>query len=130
MDKMKAAEMVAVEFKKRGFEASVKEIMKNNGVKYTGVMVGRENDEIFPTYYITDTIVDRLNNGVSVKKIADEMEKITADEPDIDVSIIKNTVMNWQEAKQCIFPKLVQRKNNAILNDVVWVPFLDMAICF
>lgn len=130
MDKMKAAEMVAAEFEKRGFEASVREVKKNNGIKYTGVMVGQKNDEIFPTYYITDTIVDRLNNGISVKKIADEMEKIAADEPDIDVSIIKNTVTNWQEAKKCIFPKLVQRKGNSTLKDIVWIPFLDMAICF
>lgn len=126
--KKEIAEKISKEFGNRGYESKTIEATKNNGVQLTGFMFGKKGDTFFPTIYVDDNLMEEYTSGRSIQDMVDKMERdfLKNKTPDFNPEDFRD----WEKVKNNIYLKLVMKEENPVLDEVPWIPFLDLAVCF
>ncbi len=110
-------------------EITVTEVLKNNNVRLTGIVIMREEDNVLPTIYLEGPY-RRYQAGVSVQKIAEEIHALYeehAHSARLDMDFFKD----YRQVEGRILYKLVHyEKNKALLADVPWFRWHDLAVTF
>lgn len=104
-------------------------VMKNNGISLTGMIIRKNDKNASPTIYI-DELYEEYQRGVSLKKLADTILKIYQEnsyEEAIDLQKFKN----YESAKEQIAFKVINKeKNNKLLQQVPHRTFYNLAVVF
>lgn len=111
------------------YTVSVREVVKNNADRLTGLMIRREDQNVCPTVYLDD-FFEEYENGedfrILVEKVLDTYKK-GAVKDDIDVSFFEK----WELVKDKICYKLVStQRNEELLKDIPSIPNLDLSVVF
>ncbi len=110
-------------------EVSLTNVKKNNGKELCALVVREAECELSPTIYLNG-YYDLLNSGHSYDEI---FEKIvyTYEHNRQPAGHIPDDFSNFEWVKEHVVMRLISRKKNLdFLEDVPYVPFLDLAICF
>lgn len=113
-----------------GYDISVITNIKNNSTKYTGIMFRRGRKITSPTVYINDLYVQYMENGLSMQEVTEEVIKryqktvgAVEEIPHLDVE--------YETCRTRIVYRLVSReRNQEVLQNMPFIPFLDLAITF
>lgn len=107
----------------------IEEVSKNNGIKCTGMVIILKGEAVSPNIYL-DYYFMQYKRGVALEAIFDMIsgEYKSARE---EMKFVKFPTMEEKDAKERIFIKLVNyERNEKILEDCPYIPFLDLAITF
>lgn len=124
-------EVVALLKEKMGSTCTVTvtEVLKNNNVRLTGIVIKEETCSIAPTVYL-ETPYKRYQEGISLEVIAeeirDEYEKY-AHNLQLDMDFFKD----FSQVKGGIFHKVINyEKNKELLKDVPYIKWHDLVVVF
>lgn len=107
-----------------GKEVRINEVSKNNGVKYTGMMI-ITGSNIVPTIYL-EQYWEMFNNGMKIPTIVDIILQSHAQAA--RENVIMDWFMNWESVKDKIAYKLINYKSNKeLLENIPYTKFLDLA---
>lgn len=112
------------------FFVSVATTLKNNSTEYTGILFEKGKEAISPTIYIDDLYAKYMEDEMTIQQIVlaviERYEKSINGMPEI-----KKFSVEFEECKNKVVYRLISRaKNRLILEEVPYIPFLDMAITF
>lgn len=112
------------------FVISVITNLKNNSVELTGIMFKKIGERVSPTIYMEDLYDEYKNQEKTLSDVIDEM--IARYENSKDKMLeLGNFDLDFENSKTKIIYRLVSRKQNKdLLEEVPYIPFLDMAITF
>lgn len=112
------------------FVISVITNLKNNSVELTGIMFKKIGERVSPTIYMEDMYDEYRNREKTLSEVIDEM--IIRYENSKDKMLeLGNFDLDFESSKTKIIYRLVSRKQNKdLLEEVPYIPFLDMAITF
>lgn len=104
--------------------------VKNNGIRFTGILFQNEREHISPTIYIDDLYEDykKNQNPISdiVNEVADRYKKTME-----GIHDICSLSVDYEMCREKIIYRLVSiEKNKEALKNVPYIPFLDLAITF
>lgn len=103
--------------------------LKNNGQERVGITFSQSGTNISPTIYLEEFYV-QYQNGRAVADITDNIIQLYH-EVKFENSWEIEQIQKYHYAKSKIVYKLIHRgKNKALLKDVPFVPYLDLAIVF
>ncbi len=107
----------------------LREIQKNNGTRYKGLIVRREDRNIAPTIYM-EPFLDMLQEGENIHVIAERILRVYQN-CELKGSVDMDFFMDFGKVKDRIVYRLINReRNKELLQDIPYIPFLDLAICF
>lgn len=89
------------------YDAEVKEVVKNNGVLQTGIMM--RNGNVSPVIYLDDWFADGLQVDEAARKV---IEALAASAREFDGFV--ESIRDFEAVKGKILPRLVSRKNDVI----------------
>ena len=125
-EKVKAA---LTEHTEEGMQVRISEVRKNNGIVLHGVSVFRPGINITPTVYL-EQFLERYEDGETFADIMRQIETVL-DENRLDESFDVSIFTDFKKARERIVYKLVNvQRNGEILEDVPYMPYLDMAVVF
>lgn len=108
---------------------STKEIVKNNGVTYTGILICRKDQNMAPTIYL-ETFYEQYKAGRGIGEICNQMIEIY-ERHQVREIIDVHFFRDYEKVKNNIVYKLIHKeKNQKLLMEVPYLPFLDLAIVF
>lgn len=111
------------------YRIEVKEVRKNNGVILHGLLILSGEGNVVPTIYL-ETFYAAYEDGVSLSGIVDRVLEIYQEETprgSIDMDFFRD----FQKVRDRICYRLIRRQDNEpLLEDLPYVDFLDLAICF
>ena len=132
MSEKEAMEKLIKELKKSLGEDTrimLREIQKNNGTRYKGLIVRREDRNIAPTIYM-EPFLDMMREGESIRVIAERILQVYR-KCELKESVNMDFFMDFWQVKDRIVYRLINReRNKELLQDIPYIPFLDLAICF
>jgi len=106
-----------------------KEIRKNNGVVFQGLMITAGDRNVIPTIYL-DPFWEACESGVDFAEIVRRLAEICRKEisgKNIDMNFFRD----FEKVKDRICYRLVGKKaNGAMFSNIPHIDFLDLAICF
>lgn len=110
-------------------EVSLQQLSKNNGVTQYALCMREEDFKLAPVVYLRP-LYERYRAGVSPETLAEEIlthtGSVTPEMPDLLTALD-----SFSDAKKRLSFRLVsQEHNQTLLQEVPWVPFLDLAIVF
>ncbi|MCR4922505.1 MAG: DUF5688 family protein [Lachnospiraceae bacterium] len=109
-------------------DVKTNEVLKNNGVKLTGVTIKEEGVNISPTIYIDEFYEDYESGRKSPEDIASEIINIynsAKSSKSIDIDFFNS----YEKVRKMLFAKLINfESNKLLLQDVPYEKFLDLAI--
>ena len=104
-------------------------ILKNNGIRYEGLIIKESTLNISPTIYL-NPFYDRYLDGASMEDIVEEIMKIYKENlptKDFDISLF----CDFEKISKNIVFKLVSKEaNKELLIDVPYVEYQDLALVF
>lgn len=108
---------------------TVTRVLKNNDVRLTGIVIMEEADSVSPTIYLEEPY-RQYQDGMSLSEIAEEImalyEKHTH-----NIKLDMDFFRDFSQVEDRIFHKLVNyEKNKALLQDVPWFRWHDLAVTF
>lgn len=107
----------------------MKDVRKNNGVVYHGLLIHCGQRNVIPTIYL-DPFFEAYENGVSLSEIIDNIMRLYEQETPGD-NIDMNFFLDYEKVRDRICYKVINiEKNKELLSDIPYVEFLDLAICF
>lgn len=113
----------------REYEVILRDIIKNNGVTLSGLIITAQGQNIAPTIYL-DSFHEAYEGGVSLDCIVEKVLEIYGkDSPpeSIDMEFFRD----FEKVKDKICYKLINReKNEELLLQIPHREFLDLEICF
>lgn len=108
---------------------TVTEVLKNNGIRRTGLVITGEENTVSPTVYLEEPYI-QYQDGTPVGKIAEEIRAVyerQAGAMDLDVGFFKDFTL----VEDRIFHKLINyEKNKELLKDVSHFRWHDLAVVF
>lgn len=108
---------------------STKEITKNNGVTYIGLLIQKEEDNVIPTIYMESYYREYLK-GKGVGEITNSVLALyekSRHRDRMDMEFFNE----YEKVKDKIAYKLVHLENNwELLQQVPYIPYLNLAIVF
>ena len=111
------------------YMVQVENIQKNNGLMLTGLTMGDQRWNVYPTIYLED-FYKKYEEGVSIEKIMDiiwNMYCQSAPTGNWDTS----RFMEWCRVKDMICPKLINySENRGLLKTVPHRKFCDLAVVY
>lgn len=112
------------------YDISVITSVKNNSTKFTGIMFHQNGKRTSPTVYIDDLYIDYEEEPISFVQIADEViDRYKKTVGAVD-DIFRLSV-DFEKCKTKIIYRLISReRNKETLNNMPYIPFLDLAITF
>ncbi len=112
-----------------GYNISIRQVPKNNGVKLNGLLISRDGDTIIPTIYLDDFYYDYLQ-GQSLNDITKEVLEIyyrSKPKQDLDISYFDD----YEQVKDKICLKIISySRNKKFLKEVPHRKFLDLAVVY
>ena len=113
-----------------GYDVFCHEIVKNNAVLRKTIVVAKEGEHVSPSIHMQDFYEDYLDGKSTVFDIGREIVKIYRLNCDNSSEDAKN-YDNFDYIKDKLAFKLINAKaNEKTLEEVPWLPFLDLAIVF
>lgn len=111
------------------YRISTADVTKNNGVILRGLTVRGVNECICPTVYI-NTYYEDILSGSTFQNIIHEITSVI-DASEKDISFDLSFLENEEELKKNILVKLISKEQNkALLEELAYVDFLDLAAVF
>lgn len=127
---MTLVKLIQAELRERGYDARINVVKKNNGVILDEIIIYSHNMNISPVIYVTREMERRFSETEDcVAGLADEILEIWRKnicDRNVDISFFTD----FSQAKKAVYPKLVRKENNPVLDDAVAVEYLDLAIVF
>lgn len=114
-----------------GYEVSIRDVMKNNGMELTGLSIGATDARICPTIYL-EALEERFEKGkISVNEAVEEIISIFRKEDNQDAGSIYTIFSDVEEIYKRVCPKVINaERNEELLSTVPHVRFLDLAEIF
>lgn len=111
------------------YEITVKEIIKNNGIVFHGLIIKKQDINISPTIYL-DTFIEDYKNGKHLKDIIRNIIQIYEDSSNIS-SFDTTFITNFEIVKPYIIFQIINTdKNKKLLKEIPHKKFLDLSIIF
>ncbi len=108
----------------------INEVMKNNGVVLSGITMMQDDSNISPTIYLNDFYQAYESGRTTLKNIIEEVVA-TYERNKVNRSVDMRFFMDYESVKHRIIFKLIHaERNEALLEDVPHIRFLDLAIVF
>ncbi len=112
-----------------GHKVEVKETRKNNGVILHGLLVSSEGQAVVPAIYL-ETFLEAYESGAPFGDIVQKLLDICHEEAlkgQMDMGFFRS----FGQVRDRICCRLIGRKGNeGLLEEIPYVEFLDLAICF
>lgn len=112
-----------------GYKVDVKEVNKNNSVVRNGLVILAQGQNVAPTIYLED-FLEAYESGMPLETVVQQMldayrRSMPADGLDMDF------FRHFQKVRDRICFRLIGKKGNeALLEKIPYIDFLDLAICF
>lgn len=111
------------------YKVTLTEVLKNNDIRLTGIVIIRESDSISPTIYLEEPY-HRYQDGVSLQKIVEEILALYKEHAG-NVKLDMDFFRNFSMVEDRICHKLINyEKNRELLRDVPWFRWHDLALIF
>lgn len=114
----------------QNYQISVVNNLKNNSTRASGIMLKQKGNPISPAIYVDDLLV-LLNKG---KADMDEIEQELMNRYERSKKTVKDLncldIEKGEYTSRIIFRLISRDLNRQLLEDVPYIPFLDMAITF
>ncbi len=111
------------------YDVKLQEVQKNNNVRLLGLIILTKGQNVSPTIYLDD-FYEAYCNGCTMERVVEGILHIyekDAPKRNIDMSFFKD----FSKVKDRICFRLINaKKNQALLEQIPYVSFLDLAICF
>lgn len=111
------------------YQVRLQEVRKNNGVFLLGLLITNQEQNVSPTIYL-NAFWEAYETGTPLCELAEHILRIyRQDTPreNVDMSFFKD----YEKVKERICYKLVHGgRNEKLLEDIPYVEFMDLAICF
>lgn len=108
---------------------TVTEVLKNNDIRMTGVVIMQESDDIFPTVYLEGPY-RQYQDGTSVLEIVDGIIE-AYEESNRNIGLDMDFFRDFSQVKDKIFYKLINRgQNKELLGDIPYFEWHDLAVVF
>lgn len=112
-----------------GVQTEIREVRKNNSVLLHGLLILSEGQTVVPTIYL-ESFLEAYESGIPFEAIVCKVLSVyETDAPrgSIDMGFFRS----YEAVKDRICYRLIGRKGNeALLEEVPHLDFLDMAVCF
>lgn len=117
------------EYLGEGAKVEDKTVLKNNGVKYTGIVILKENQNCVPNIYLNG-YYEQYKTGRYLCDIVCEILRYY-DEHKIEHKINIDDFTEFEHAKRNLCFKLINYdKNKELLQQIPYVPYMDLAMIF
>lgn len=108
------------------------EVLKNNGVKKDGLTLSHETASVSPVIYLSD-MYQIYQDGGSIEECtglaAEALQKILRERDAAER--FAGGLQSWESCRDNLYPILLNRKaNEELLKNLVYRPYLDLAICY
>ena len=108
----------------------IKKIMKPNDRVLDGLIISDEQTDVAPTIYLDPYYDAFVAGGASFDEIIENIFRLYKDNR-TETGFDQDAFLNWDRAKEKITYRLLNRKaNEKFLEDVPFVPYLDLAVVF
>lgn len=108
----------------------IDDVRKNNGVVLSGLTVTQDDSNISPTIYLNGYYEEYENGRATLGNVVNDVLD-TYNRNRVSRSVDMRYFLDYERIKGRIVYKLVNaEKNRDLLEDVPYVPFLDLAIVF
>lgn len=119
------------EILKDEYQVSMEEMIKCNDIRQRKLMLTCKEKQVSPAISM-EQFFEMYQSGISledcVRAILDCMEEA---EQKSDTETWGEMVSSWVTARKRVYPMLVSKeRNKEFLKDLVWRPFLDLAVCY
>lgn len=115
-----------MEFRLGTGSVEIQEIIKNNSIKRTGMIVSGAGDEVSPVIYL-DAWHEKLCGGQGFEKTAEEIWSLYLQHAG-KMPLDKGEFMDWKRVREKVSVRLVHyEKNREMLKEVPHGRFLDLA---
>lgn len=112
-----------------GCTVTVTEVLKNNDVSLTGIVVMKESENVSPTIYLEEPY-KQYQDGATLQKIADEIA-ILYERQAHNVKLDMDFFRDFSLVKDRIYHKVINYdKNRKLLEDVPYFRWHDLAVIF
>ena len=106
----------------------VRDVVKNNGLHLDSLMIRKEGEKISPNFYLNQ-LYEEYQQGKSVREILDDMVRLH--EQSIQEYENLKIDFTYESCKDKIVLRLASGEwNSEILEEIPYIPFLDMVIVF
>ena len=115
-----------------GYQVSLREVPKNNNILLTGLVVEKTGVNFAPSIYLEPYFKEHME-GRSFSEILREVYLVyeSCNVEEADRSLDMGFFSDFEKAREKIAFKLVNyEKNSALLLNVPYIPYLDLAIVF
>ena len=110
-----------------GKKVELREVLKNNGVRLTGLTVIDPTVSVSPTIYL-EQFYERYQNGETPDAIMEQIAEIY-EENRVKETVDFDVIYSYEKAKENLYYKVVNReKNESLLKEVPHRDFLDLAL--
>ncbi|MBP5250687.1 MAG: hypothetical protein J6Z46_11880 [Lachnospiraceae bacterium] len=104
-------------------------VIKNNGMIYHGIMINKQDSNVSPTIYLDD-FFEKHRAGMKVEDVANIIQEVYEANKCPDFSQF-DFVTDYEKARKYICFKLINtEKNRELLSDVPSIPFCDLSVVF
>lgn len=109
---------------------SIRQIVKPNDRVLDGLIISDPQTEVAPTIYLNPYYDALSSGGASFDEIIENIFRLYKDNR-TSASFDQDSFLNWDRAKGHITYRLLNRKGNEkFLEDVPYLPYLDLAVIF
>lgn len=112
-----------------GSRVECREVRKNNGVVLHGLLVLGEEQNVAPTVYL-DTFFEAYEAGMAFGTVVRKLVEICREDV-LKERVDMDFFRSFEQVRDRICYRLIGRKGNEeLLEDIPYIEFLDLAICF
>lgn len=112
-----------------GYTVRVQEVQKNNGLVLNGLTIQKTGVNIAPTIYL-DSYYEDYRNGRTMQSIVNVVSAVY-EQNKVEKNFSVDMITDFDAVKNKICFKLINaEKNQELLRDIPYVPFMDLAVVF
>ncbi len=112
-----------------GFRVTLQTVRKNNNVLMKGLIISQEGKNISPTVYLDSYYRDYINGASEEDIVGSIIDAAEKGMPKSLVNLDFFTDFSAMESRIC-YRLIHAEKNRELLEEIPYIPFLDLAICF
>ena len=113
-----------------GYQVRMEHVLKNNGVELDGILIMKEGENIAPNIYLND-YYEEYKCGKTVDSIVSEVIEGYYKYVTQKDNFISELNLSFEHFKDKIYFRLVNfKRNKKLMEEVPYIPFLDLAITF
>ena len=104
-------------------------ILKNNGVSLDSLCILRPGSRCSPVIYLAP-LFHSYENGCTMEQLCQAVLVRLQDGPPVSLTVL-NDVLDFEKSRSRLVFRLVSKEeNSALLEEVPWIPYLDLAVVF